>query len=200
MAETNTTVEVVKAIVPIGTFALGYAASQFDKKREARQKLRNMRSILFKEMLENYRLLNKVIPSQPEVTGNPALTAQILPSLSAFVYREYLGRLDNLKPEELDKVYDVYSSLEQGIKNTNEYILGLSRQEGRNLITAKAVGMVLMAEKLHADLTSALQAFPDGEKEIKSLEHERGEGLVTLETFSRELPKEDAEEHVRHEG
>jgi hypothetical protein len=46
---TNTTVEVVKAIVPVGTFILGYAASQFDRRRDEKKKRRNMRTILSKK-------------------------------------------------------------------------------------------------------------------------------------------------------
>jgi hypothetical protein len=192
--ETNTTVEVVKAVVPVGTFILGYAASQFDRRREAKQNLRNMRSILFREMLENYRMLNAVVPGKQGMQGDPFLYAQLLQGLSTSVYQEYLGRLDNLKPEEIDRVYAAYSTLEQVVRVGGDFLATPRDQRNTDVFFAKGAFVMAVAEKLHSNLASALQAFPDGEKELRVLEGERGNKLVEF----HEIPDDlfDTETHT----
>jgi hypothetical protein len=141
-------------------------------------------------MLENYELLNKVVPPEGVRQPYPQLAAQILQSLSTSVYGEYLGRLDSLKPEEVDKIYEAYSSIEAGIKGANEFRDALRRGLGRDEVAARAVLVVSMAEKAHSDLANALRLFPQGENKTKELETERGHALQTYDSISEMLSEQ----------
>ena len=88
------------------TFVAGYLLSNLDRFRESRRKLRNLRMILFKEMSENYKILNKLVPLDENALPDPALVAVFAQRFSFSVYDRYLDRLDQLRTDDLSKVYE----------------------------------------------------------------------------------------------
>ncbi len=54
---------IVDVAIPIVTFIAGYSLSVFDKFRENRRNVKNMETILFTELGNNYKLLNPFVPS-----------------------------------------------------------------------------------------------------------------------------------------
>ena len=128
-AEANTLLEMTKLILPVVTFLLGFGLSQLDKFRESKRRLRNLKSILFKELRENYKSLSQV---QREKSGAapppPHLTGLMMERLSTTVYENYLDRIDSLKPTELDKVFDAYAMMQNTIASAKEFLTAARTQ------------------------------------------------------------------------
>jgi len=79
----------------------------------------NIRSILFKEVSENYKELIRFIPKgtdQPEIGS--LLSA--LTNLSSSIYDNYLDRLCELEEEEVDSIYEAYRKVKWGVKSSEQ--------------------------------------------------------------------------------
>jgi hypothetical protein len=61
--------DITDIVLPILTFFLGLIYSYFDKYRDDRRKLRNMRHILFQELRHNYEQLNEFWPAEGIAEG-----------------------------------------------------------------------------------------------------------------------------------
>jgi hypothetical protein len=109
------TVEWVKGIVPLLTFMLGLGAGVWQSRRERKRRLRNVRTILRLELVDNLRLLVRVLPREAhpdEAHEHALLVMRNVESLSWAVYGEYLGRLDELTKDQLAAVYEAYDRVE----------------------------------------------------------------------------------------
>jgi hypothetical protein len=195
----NQTLDIIKLILPFITFTLGYVLSSFDKFRETRRKQRNMRSILFKELKENYELLNKVIPADEQRhSHNPQLVALLTQNLSLAVYDKYLGSLSELSPEEVDKIYDAYSHMLGAVKDGKSFLATLATakdqgqdDEHRSPVWAAAVSVITRSDKALEAMAAALLTFKNGQSTLDALKGERGSALVTYDEVSNMIKETD---------
>jgi hypothetical protein len=205
----NPTLDLIKLILPVVTFFLGYVLSSFDKFRESKRKLRNMKSILFKEIKENYKLLNHVVPKK-EQTGTPIpdLTALLCQELSFSIYEQYLGRLDDLTSKELDMIYDAYFQAKQAAKAGESYLSGtkelkalgqLISEQQKDSITARATQVVMYAETAFEKMEAALGLFKGGKEVIEDLDKVRGGALATYQQVSEMLNKDRQSKESKRE-
>ena len=106
--------ELLKPLLPflsVLTFVAGYFLSSLDRFRESHRKLRNMKMILCKEMSENYKLLNQIVPKDKNQRPNPVLVALMAQRFSFSVYDRYLDRIDQLPTKDLGKIYEACALL-----------------------------------------------------------------------------------------
>jgi hypothetical protein len=173
--------EIIKTVTPVVTFFLGYGLGEWRRISESRKKVRNIKTILFKEIGDNYTELNKVLPAQrstpaPYDAKSIAIaTDGVLPHLSRAVYDKYLDRLDTLTPDELHKVYDAYLFLMQVARTVQWF-----NSNRQNPQTASAVENALWTA--HSKSEIALRAFKGGDDFITRQASTRSEVL-------RQVPK-----------
>lgn len=108
ISETNPTIEIITIILPIVTFILGFLLSYGKDYMDKREKNRNLRTILSKEMEENLNILKSMVVSPNSPNEKYANSAFMKDSLFMDIYITYLDRLDNLSNEELNAVYNAY--------------------------------------------------------------------------------------------
>lgn len=155
-------------IIPITTFIAGYLLSVFEKFRENRRNVRNMKTILFKELSDNYKKLNPFVPS--DMTFHPSLVQ--IPMLSGLgistsVYDAYLNRLAELESTDLQNIFDAYWYL-QIYRNACKEFLEMKPEE---LDVQKSIEAKLKVNNFlqcmintHSNTEKALRAFQGGQK------------------------------------
>jgi len=186
--------ELFKLILPVFTFIGGYLLSSFDRIRESRRKLRNLKVILFKEMSQNFKLLNVVAPNDSKELPDPYLVAMMAQRFSFLVYDRYLDRLDSLRADELNRIYDACVSL-KGFQNDGAAFLSAAHASSPgeplgDTAAAQATLLVSQLQKSYELMQAALKVFAGGRTLLEGLEAERGAALPKHKEISSWLARE----------
>lgn len=152
-----TELDLVKTVLPVVTFLLGIVVSQLDKWRDLRRKVRNVRTMLRQELVEDYRLLNPIVPRAGQGVGNPHIVALMAGSTSTSIYDAYLSKLDDLSAKDLDAVYNAYLSIKTVRKSGDEFLKALEdKTQERGKFAALATSLVVAAESALGKTKDAL--------------------------------------------
>jgi hypothetical protein len=189
-ARSPTTPQLATQILPaaaaiVGVF-IGYFLTSFSRWRENRKKLNNMRSILVKEMGENYSTLVSAIPNDKypaplsERVGMPAIA---LRTLSSDVYDTHLESLRDLTQDEAEKIYDAYvwikKSAPQVITQYDQAFSNQTPNEATQRMLDKALSTVL--EGTLQSLSKAILLFKDGREILKQADDKKGSSYRPVE-------------------
>ena len=150
------------------TFIAGYLLSVFEKFRETRKNVRNMKTILFKELSDNYKKMNPFVPSDMIFHHNlvqiPMLSGI---GISTVVYDAYLNRLAELESADLQNIFDAYWYL-QIYKNACKQFLEMQPAE---LDVQKSIEAKIKVDNFlqcmintHSNTEKALRVFQGGQK------------------------------------
>jgi hypothetical protein len=191
-----TTLDWVKALLPVVTFVLGYLLSLETRRRETKRQLSNIRGILLKELKEDYRALVQVWPpaDDPDAAiAHPELVAQLCARLSSAVYDEFLGRLDGLKRSELEAAYDAYSQVTELARRSTEYLEARDRDSGADpgLLAQRGVVIAVLSDSARQKVAAAMRELPGGQAAVLEVESERGSGYATVHELSDALVQLD---------
>ncbi|MHB8846583.1 MAG: hypothetical protein ACYC7L_17760 [Nitrospirota bacterium] len=174
----GSTSQITNILIPIATFITGYLLSVFEKFRENRRNVRNMKTILFKELSDNYKKLNPFVPSDmkfhPNLVQIPMLSGL---GISTSVYDAYLNRLAELKSVDLEAIFDAYWYL-QIYKNACRQFLEMKPEE---LDVQKSIEAKMKVDNFlrcmittHSSTEKALRVFQSGHKFLLSEAENRG--------------------------
>lgn len=100
----------LKTLIPLITFIAGYFLSRLHDFIARWKQIRNIRSMLFKEIGENYHQLNFSLTKNIKEIDNKtvAVLADMADALSVIVYENYISKIDILGKDQLGKIYDCY--------------------------------------------------------------------------------------------
>lgn len=102
---------------------LGYLLSIVNTIITDKKSIKNIKTILFKELSENYKRINPILPKGNEFhPGLIDLPVQFSQTLTFDVYEKYLNRLADLKKAELEKIYDAYYHLMEFSKAAKQFL------------------------------------------------------------------------------
>ncbi len=169
--------EIFVVIIPIVTFMAGYLLSVLERKRKEKQKLDNLRMILFRELGENFRWVNQTIPvesqdEQRQQLPDPFALALYGRQLSYDVFNAYLDRMDGLKPKELEAVFEAYLAMRRISLVAEDYFEG--RQQGADDLAGRATLLFVSMKTGHGLLIEALQLFKGGSELLEELAAQQG--------------------------
>jgi hypothetical protein len=112
MPEKTPLAQTMSIVTPIITFIAGFLLSLSEKFWERKRNINKIKSILFKELSENFKKINPHIPPDksypPNIIQVPALSGM---SISTAVYDAYLNRLAELDVDALHNIFDAYQWL-----------------------------------------------------------------------------------------
>ncbi|OGW41562.1 MAG: hypothetical protein A2X57_08880 [Nitrospirae bacterium GWD2_57_8] len=112
--------EVGKILISV---CLGYFLSIVSRISADRKSISNVKAIIFKELSENYKRINPVLPKDNNFhPGLIDLPVQFSQTLIFDVYEKYLGRLAELKKEMLAKIYDACYHLAEFSKGAKNFL------------------------------------------------------------------------------
>jgi len=163
--------EVFKVLLPFGTLFLGYLLAKLDRYREIREKKRNLRSMLFKEIKEDYEALIAIAPSVVArrygggFDGLGENTTFKL-HLSFEVYESYLDRIDILNKKLVDGVVDAYIGLR---RLESLYDEQSEKEEFRGREGTMLEEMLVAVEDSMDKLSQALELFEGGPEFLKTV-------------------------------
>jgi hypothetical protein len=137
-----------------------------------------MKTILFKELSDNYRKLNPFVPSDmnfhPSLVQIPALSGT---GISTMVYDAYLSRLAELESTDLQNIFDAYWYL-QIYKNACKQFLDMRPEEldvQKSIEAKMKVGNFLQCMvNTHSNTEKALRGFQGGQKFLIEEAQNRG--------------------------
>jgi len=140
-----------------------------------------MKTILFKEMSENYKLLNKVVPRDENDFSDPYLVAEFVQRSSFAVYDKYLDQLALLRTTELSKIYEACAML-KGLQGDVGAFLTASREDNsspqaKENLRARATSLMVVAPKCHELMNAALGVFTESQPFLRAQEADRGSAL-----------------------
>lgn len=170
----NQLAELMKILLSV---IVGFFSSIFLKKYDLNKSKKNMKTILFKELSVNYDNLNKILPKDDKF--HPALydmPVQVCRSLQHAVYDSYLGRLSELHPHELEKIFDAYHrlvELQTEAVTINAADLS-SRKEPQNVFQLRINVFLQNVSAAHKKIEEALGLFEDGRHLIAVSHENRG--------------------------
>jgi hypothetical protein len=186
-----TLLKALEFLLPLFTFIAGYLLSNIDKYIDNKKRKNNVRAILFKEMSENYKLINKFISNKKNNRIPPNLIALVTIKLSFTIYEKYLDRLDILKTNELNSIYDSYYSMKIAYDASSEFLTKVDNENtNRSLYVAKATEVLVYVDAFYEKLELALMLFKNGEKFIKLNSSEKGSAFNIYEDWSNQLKEE----------
>jgi hypothetical protein len=177
MLQASTTkFDIVKAVLPVITFLLGIFVSQLDKWRDLRRKVRNIRTMLRQELVEDYRLLNAIItrPDQRQVVGDFYLAASIASSISSSIYDSYLSKLDELSSQDLDAVYNAYLSIKNLRRFADRFLAEEQDAKTKQQLASLATTVVVTANTALGKTKDALARLATDPAVMASQEAQRG--------------------------
>ncbi|MEK6683351.1 MAG: hypothetical protein AABY46_01685 [Nitrospirota bacterium] len=165
-------------IILIVTFIAGYLLSVFDKFRENNKNVRNMKTILFKELSDNYKKLNQFVPSDmifhPSLVQIPMLSGI---GISTSVYDAYLNRLAELKNSDLQNIFDAYwylkiykDACKQGLEMQPKELDVQKSIEAK----MKEGNFLQCMINTHSNIEKALRVFQGGQKFLLEEAKNRG--------------------------
>jgi hypothetical protein len=112
--------EVGKILVSV---CLGYLLSIVNRISADRKSIVNVKTIIFKELSENYKRINLILPKDNNFhPGLIDLPVQYSQTLTFDVYDKYLSRFAELKSEMLGKIYDAYYHLAEFSKGAKKFL------------------------------------------------------------------------------
>ena len=109
--------ELLKSIIiPIATFILGFIVNRIFTWHDKRKQISNIRSILIKEMVENYKELIRFVPKKESEEAGIGSLQSAVDNISSSVYDNYLGRICELDKEEVEYIYEAYNIMKVSIR------------------------------------------------------------------------------------
>jgi hypothetical protein len=183
-------VEWIKGIVPLLTFMLGLGAGSWRNRRERQRRLRNVRTILRLELVDNLRTLVRVQSREAqrdEAYEHPLLVMMNVDSLSATLYGEYLGRLDELTENELAAVYAAYERVELLRSYAKPIIVDSANNDAEVREQARWLGKtrIALVDQARQLVKGALEALGASPQEIADVEAERGAAFAALDELEQ---------------
>jgi flagellin-like hook-associated protein FlgL len=136
-----------------------------------------MRSIIVRELAANYKVLMQVSGTREGKDApaeHPLLVMRNMLRLSTRVYDQYLGRLDQLTPDEVSDVYDAYVSVARLAALGSELTDLAADSSSREGATTKARTSVHLLDRARDSVAAALRTLGAGQAELQSAEAERG--------------------------
>lgn len=112
----NTILEFVKLLLPIFALILGYLLRWLQDAYRYRKEVRNLRSMIYKE-LEHILTTVKLRIAE----GGTVVVQAAEEIASTPIYDAYLDKLDKLKEDELDAVYSIYREIESTKEQLRSY-------------------------------------------------------------------------------
>jgi hypothetical protein len=181
----------IEIILPTITFIVGYLLSNIDKYIDNRKKKSNVRAIFLKELVENYKLLNSCMPTAKNRIPPPPLVSIIFQKLSFSVYDKYLDRLDILKKDELNAIYDSYMIMKNTFNDSTNFLRDVENKSVSHEQTiALATSIINNAESAHEKIEKALSLFKNGERIIQELKPEKGSAIKRFDKIKEMLSKD----------
>ncbi|MDQ0078251.1 hypothetical protein [Arthrobacter oryzae] len=158
------------------TFVLGYVLSSLDRWRESLRKLRNLKSVLYAELVSNYEDVIQIVPGEDGLKTSPYALARSSRRLSLDVYEAYLARMDSLDGATMLAVFDAYNEIRL-LQRKSEELLNAPEptDENRWRIVAALGSNVQSAAERSCDATRrAIERFPTGRARVAASESRRG--------------------------
>jgi hypothetical protein len=192
-------------LLPLLTFAAGYFLSTWDRTRESRRQVDNMRTILFKELEDNYGRVDSLWPPSndlAEAAPRTDILARKSLEFSFSVYDQYLGQMSSLKADELDKVFDAYHMMRQANVAGAAFVAAVTEpREDRNRAreASLASGFLFTIDAALSKMSDALDAFPAYQKEAKELKSRRGSEIQRYNELSQAINQAMDEEQIEQE-
>ncbi len=187
----------ISQLIPILTLLLGYLLGKFDRYFERKRKIRNMKTILFKEIAENFNLLNKIIPEDANTSLPPIILALQCRQLSLSVYETYLDRIDSLKENELNRLCEAYFAVKRTLTDSEEYIQAHKTRKPNTLVegsyASKSLAVISSSRRALEKIQSSLQTTNEGSRFVADSLFDRGSALSSYANVN-ELWKKDEEE------
>jgi hypothetical protein len=198
------------ALLPSLTFAAGYLLSTWDKTRESRRQVHNMRTILFKELEDNYSRVDSLWPPSNDLgeVAKDAARIDILArrslEFSFSVYDQYLGQMSSLKADELDKVFDAYHMMRQANAAGAAFVATVSgprESRNREKEASLASAFLFTIDAALSKMSDALDVFPSHQREAKELKSRRGSEIQRFNEMSQAFgqaldEKQTVQEHT----
>ncbi len=156
---------------------VGFFSSVFLKIYDSRKSIRNVKTILFKELLVNYDNVNKVLPKDNNF--HPALfdlPVQVCRALQLAVYENYIGRLAELNRHELEKIFDAYHLLAEVRKEAEALDVSSKSQEKepQEVFQLRTNIFLQNVSAAHKKIETALGLFKGGNRILKEAMQSRG--------------------------
>jgi hypothetical protein len=192
VAEATTTLDWVKTLLPVATFVAGFWLSAWQRGSERKTALLNMRSILRRELAANYRVLMQLSATAEAADGpaeHPLLVMRNMTRLSTRVYDQYLGRLDQLAPDEVSAVYDANVSVTRLAELGREVTELAADATSRDAATMKARTNLPVLDHAFEGAAAALRALGTDPAELQAAEAERGSVYLKLAAVQAQLPR-----------
>jgi hypothetical protein len=188
--------QIFQNILPVLTLLLGYFLAKFDRYFERKRKIRNMKIILFKETLENFSLLNRIIPEDANTSLPPIILAIQCRQLSLSIYETYLDRFDSLKENELNRICEAYFAVKGVLKDSEEYIQAYETRKPNTSIegayASKSIGLISSSRIAFEKIQLILKTTNEGAGIVAYSLSDRGSALSSYANVN-ELWKKDKE-------
>ncbi|MCP4372317.1 MAG: hypothetical protein GY797_30065 [Deltaproteobacteria bacterium] len=185
----------LKVVTPIITFIAGFLLSQVENFVERRNKKKNLKYILYTEIKDNYRTLNRIVtpigdcpPKYFEIVPN------ICDSLSTDTFDTFFSRIDILKPELVEKLVDTTKSTKELLKNCSQlgHQSNVKSSNEMDIVAAKATVVVALVASVFKKTEGLLKEFATSHSFIKSVENERGEAFDKFNEIIEMLQRENS--------
>lgn len=167
--------EVGKILISV---CLGYLLSIINRIGVDRRNIKNVKTILFKELSENYKRINPALPKGNEF--HPALIdlpVQFSQTLTFDVYEKYLNRLAELKKDELEKIYDAYHHLAEFSKAAKQFLPSQTqntKKDPSEVEQLKIRALIQYAMLAREKTETALKLFSGGDVFVRDEVPNRG--------------------------
>ena len=174
----NSITYLIGFLLVVGIFFSGFFVAKAIGFNGRRKKNQNLKRLLFKELCENYRILNKIRSKKNKFSLPPIIISQQCVKLTTSVYKAYLGRMDDLKPALLDRVCNAYMAINHAVQNSKEFIDLYSRRKAgpgiEEFFAARSISIISVSKQAYNQTLTALKAFPAGKKVIQEYKHSEG--------------------------
>ena len=174
----NSIFYLIGILLLLGVFFSGFFVAKAISFNGRRKKNQNLKRLLYKELCENFRVLNKIRSKKNKFSLPPIIISQQCVKLTTSVYEAYLGRMDDLKPALLDKLCNAYIAINHAIQNSKEFIDLYSRRKAgpgiEEFFAARSISIIGVSRRAYNQTLTALKAFPTGKKTIKEYKHSEG--------------------------
>lgn len=184
----KTTLDLMNAVLPVVTFLLGIAVSQLEKWRALRRRVRNIKTMLRQELVEDYRLLNAVVARKDQRVGNPQVAAMMASSISSTIYDSYLSKLDELSPKDLDAVYDAYLAIKFLCRSADDFLKALQDKiQSESKFKALGAIVVVLADAALGKTKHALVRLATDRSVMATHEGQRGSAFDSLSEIEKSI-------------
>jgi hypothetical protein len=187
---------ILKDILPFLTLLLGFLLGIFKELFDKRRKIKNMKTVLFKELSNNFSHLNKIISKDENTSLPPIIIALQCKKLSLSFCEAYLSKIDSLKENELNRVCDAYFTIKRALTESNEFIQAYEDHTPNTYVVgsfaSKSIGVISYSKKSFEKIESFLRSTNGGKRFIDDSSSDRGSALSSYGEH-HELWKKDKE-------